>query len=437
MKNMKIGKFTIHSPGKFFGAVAAMLIVLILLITCLSNCSGGSDPQQTEQSPTDSPEQSVINTISFLSAGDNLIHFPIYDQAQRVAGEEGGYDFSPMYENIAKYAEGADMAFINQETALAGEEFGISSYPLFNSPQELGDHMVKIGFDIVNHANNHIMDKGEEGLAETLAFWKNKHPEIKVVGVYENQADRKNIRVIERKGVKFALLSYTYGTNGIDLPEGSPYVIADLDKEAMLADIERAKGMSDALIVFMHWGDENTTTPSALQLDYAQFLADNGVTIVIGAHPHVIQPVDYITAQNGYHMPVVYSLGNFISSQIEAFNMLGGMADVEFTHNAQTGEVTVSNVRFIPTLTFYDDGIKNTKIYLLSEMTDRLWESHGITTFDPSFSKQYVLDMLKSTIDPQFLQGDDAALIASQNADAQTPPTEEQLPQEDGETDEE
>ena len=192
-------------------------------------------------------------SITILGAGDDLIHGSIYKQAQQRAGGTG-YDFAPVYAHVADQIRSADIAVINQETVLAGKVLPVSDYPRFNSPTEVGDALTDIGFDVINHANNHILDKGEKGIKATLDYWDTKP--VKVTGVYRNDEDLENIRIIEKKGIKTAYLGVTEMTNGLYLPKGSPYrIVYASDTELIQHLIEKAKSMADVVVVSVHWGE--------------------------------------------------------------------------------------------------------------------------------------------------------------------------------------
>lgn len=188
---------------------------------------------------------------------------------------------------MANDIQNADVAFINQESPIGGEALGISGYPNFNSPFEIGDNLVSLGFDVIIRRQSYA-GKGAKGVTATLEFWK-KYPQIAVLGINASQEERDTTRIVERNGIKLAFLSYTYGTNGYKTPSGQEYLVNRFDKAAMKADVERAKKEADAVVVSMHWGVEYSTTTSSEQHTYAQYLADLGVDLVIGTHPHVIQ----------------------------------------------------------------------------------------------------------------------------------------------------
>ena len=320
--------------------------------------------------------------ISLVAVGDNLIAQSI----SRNAKTAGGYDFHPIYRFIKPWVEAADIAFINQETPIVGTREP-SGYPTFNSPNELGQAVADCGFDIVNQANNHCLDKGLSGLVATADFWDG-YSDILMIGTNRSQEEQDTIRIQQYGELRFAWLSYTYGTNGIPLPE--PYVVSLLDKERILSDIEKAKKLSDAIIVSVHWGVEYATTENAEQQVLAQTLADAGVLLVIGHHPHVLQPVKILEGKDGNQTPVVYSLGNFLSNQEKSIRMLGGMLSCDIVY--EDGSFSIENLGVIPLVTHYESGYTKNTIYPLRDYTTALASRHRVGKLDVPITLKYLDD---------------------------------------------
>ncbi|OHU83706.1 hypothetical protein BKN38_05130 [Helicobacter sp. CLO-3] len=236
------------------------------------------------------------------------------------------YYFDPMFDNISHFIKRADLAFYNQETILGGSALGLSSYPAFNSPQEFGDTMLRLGFRLVSLANNHTLDRGEKGVRAMLEYWHAKeraHSDLCIAGSYESANDRAKSRIYEKNGISYAMLAYTYGTNGIKIPEGKDYLVNVYTKQMLQDDIAALRDKVDLLIASMHWGVEYSFVPSKEQREFAAFLASLGVDIIIGNHPHVIQPIERIG-----DTLVIYSLGNFISGQKGTNKRIGMLASV-------------------------------------------------------------------------------------------------------------
>ena len=339
--------------------------------------------------------------ISMLSVGDNLIHDGIYEQAKK-RSKNGGYDFSYAYKNIASTVEKADLATINQETIIA-KSYEPSGYPLFNSPQEVGEEVKKIGFDVVNLANNHMLDKGAKGLSEAIDFWNNIGG-ITMTGAYKDENDMNRLEYIEKDGIKIGLVGITRYTNGLSLPKDSALkIIYTSDEDTIKSKIQKAKAECDIVLVNVHWGEEYTTTPNNDQRELASKMASWGADVIIGHHPHVIQPVEWIDNGNGTKTLVAYSLGNFLSQQNTASRVIGGMLHYDLTKDYDTGKTTVDNVVFEPIVTHYVRGSHDVQIYPLSQYTDSLAKAQASRLKQNDFSIKYINDFVGKVIDKQFL----------------------------------
>ena len=269
-----------------------------------------------------------VYTANMIMVGDALIHSSVYNDAARLANFNG-YDFKPQITLIKEKVKDFDIAYYNQETILGGTSLGLSDYPTFNSPWEVGDAMIDAGFNLVSLATNHTVDRGKNAVLKSREYW-NKQDGVQAVGSYSSSEEKEEIesKILEVNNIKYAMLNYTYGTNG--MPVADSYLVnvwpTDIDninnpdndskyqayKETVKKDIEKLRDKVDVMMVAMHWGVEYTHTPTAYERDMAKFLASNGVDLIIGAHPHVIQPVEWID-----NTLVIYSLGNFISAQYQ------------------------------------------------------------------------------------------------------------------------
>ena len=342
-----------------------------------------------------------ITRISFAAVGDNLVHPCIYIDARNRAVAGGReYNFKPPYADILPILEAADFSFINQETPMAGAQFGYSGYPMFNSPQDLGRDLVEMGFDIIGMANNHMLDKGAAGYQGTIDFMKTL--DTTAIGIYENEDDYNNIRVIEKDGFTIALLAYTEHTNYITLPASSTLYVPYLSDEELTRQIAAAHSLADAVIVSVHWGDENTHTPNAEQVRRAQLMADLGVTVILGHHSHTLQPIAELTGREGNKTLCFYSMGNLISAMEYARNMLGGIFAFELVKT--NGVVTYENVSMTPTMYYFGPSYYNGHVYLLEDYTADLHSTHGTwRTYGKYSTLDDVYSILHSTIDAQYL----------------------------------
>ena len=366
-------------------------IIFTLFLMLLISCTKLNDKEEIIE------EDEVVvldkKTVSFNAVGDNLIHGAIY--ADPIANN----DYRGVYELVKPYVKEADVSFINQETVLGGLELGLQSYPMFNSPQEIGDAVVDAGFDWVNHATNHSLDMREAGVVNSLAFW-DKYPEVKVTGIARSNEEANKAKIIERDGVKFGLLAYRYGTNGIPIPEGKDYLVNLIDKDKIEKDVKELEKKVDSILVSMHWGVEYQLMYNEEQSDLAQFLADLNVDVVIGHHPPVIQPIEYVEGKDGNQTLVIYSLGNFLSGQDQNYRLLGGLASFDIEFDPNTNETKVINPGFMPIITYYNKSLTGFKLYPLKNFTSDLASSHYLSNSDLSyeFFKSVVDDVMSEKI---------------------------------------
>lgn len=352
----------------------------------------------------DIKEESTETRISFMGVGDNLIHDSVFISAEQ---PDGTYNFTPIYDNISQAVEEADIAFLNQETILAGPEFPYTGYPAFNTPDEMAQNMHDLGFDLINGATNHTLDYDYPGAIHAIETW-NQFEDLVYTGTFLSEEDRNTVPTIERDGVTFAFLAYTYGTNGVE-PD-TDWRVAYFDEEKIREDVARAKEISDVIIVSSHWGDENTPVVNEFQEYYAQLFADLEVDVVVGTHPHIIQPIEWLTGENGNETLVIYSLGNLLAHSLEDFNTLGGMITFDFVVNED--ETSIENVIFKPTVSHYiskKEDIENTrrgfKIYMLDQYTDELAASHGLNGYNEIvISPENYNQIVKDIIPEEFLE---------------------------------
>ena len=331
--------------------------------------------------------------LSLVMVGDNLLHMPLVSNAQT---EDGSYNFDSLYEEMLPYFKDADISVIVQETILGGKSLGYSGYPLFNSPQEVGDALANAGFDIVLSATNHALDKGEKGIANTLDFWK-KYPDVTVLGINESQEAYDTVNYIEKNGIKLAVLNYTDNTNGISPPQSKQYIINKVNRDKIEKDLKTAEETADFTVVFMHWGTEYRFTADDSQKDLAQFMAEHGADLIMGSHPHVIEPAEWIETENGNKTLVFYSLGNYVSRQKEAANLVGAMGKVKICSSEYRGTY-VDSASVMPTVTHYNTSSRGFRVYPLKDYTDELSAKHGVAQYDGKVS----VDRYKKVFDNVF-----------------------------------
>jgi len=329
-----------------------------------------------------------LDTIQIVMVGDMLMHEPILKSGLQ---EDGTYNFDHLFTNVKETIEKADLAIANQETIMGGADFGYTGYPSFNTPYELADAEAKAGFDVLLFATNHAMDKGLRAIYNCMDYLDEKHPEMTYLGINRSQKDQnENIYVYEKNGMKIAILNYTYGTNGIPLPGGMPYLVNLLKEQKVRSDIQKAEEIADFTIVCPHWGTEYNLGISNSQKKWVNIFLEEGVDLVIGAHPHVIEPIEWVTDESGHKMLVYYSLGNFVNGTSSEGHgvtnrMVGGMADVTLKRNEE-GIVEVFEYDAIEIVCHMDVGCDYT-VYYMEDYTEELASENLIRKQDNEFSK--------------------------------------------------
>ncbi|WP_161524810.1 CapA family protein [Alteribacter lacisalsi] len=294
----------------------------------------------------------VITDVRIGAVGDVLLHARVYDDAET---EDGGYDFLPMLEEIEPYIQELDFVMANQESMPGGTDIGLSTYPLFNSPRQIATDLQTVGFDFLSLANNHSLDAGLEGIYSSIDHLNDIGMDY--TGIFESPEDRETDRIIDVNGIDFGILSYTYGTNGIPIPRGHEYSVSLLDNPDLPDEIAALREKSDVVVVHAHWGDEYVRTPNAEQERLAQVMVDAGADIIIGHHPHVLQPMEWLEDEDGREAIVYYSLGNFLSGQVFEYTDIGGIARLNVRKIEQGGDsrIELSRPDILPTFVHHED----------------------------------------------------------------------------------
>lgn len=315
--------------------VILVLIVVIVGLGVYLLTQNKEKPKENKKETAEVKKEPEVKTskLSLVMVGDGLLHSSVYNDAYK----DGVYDFKPQLEYIKPIVQNYDLAFYNQESILGGTSIGLSDYPTFNSPWEFGDAMIDAGFNLVSLANNHTMDRGEKAIINSCEYWKTK--DVLTAGSYCSSEEANEIKIKEKNGIKYTLLAYTYGTNGISVPSGKEYLVNLYSDEKAKNDIEKVRDKVDLLIVSMHWGTEYRSEPTEEQQRQANYLSSLGVDIIIGTHPHVIEPITYIN-----DTLVIYSLGNFISAQStnnDYNTMVELMTSVDVIKEEKDGQATI------------------------------------------------------------------------------------------------
>ena len=341
--------------------LAIILIVAGITISVWPSFNKKSEPKKQKKEVKIEEKE---KKLSVIAVGDALIHSTIYMDAKQ---SDGSYDFKPMLQYIKPIVKDYDLRYYNQETILGGTELGLSNYPMFNSPQEVGDAFMHAKFNLVSLATNHTMDKGEIGVIKSVEYWS-KQKKVVWDGQRTSEEEREKTRVYKKNEIKYAFFSYTTWTNGLETPVGKEYLNNVYSEEKAKADIEKVRDEVDIIIVAMHWGTEYSLDVSADQEKIAKYLSDLGVNVIIGAHPHVVEPVEYVG-----DTLVIYSLGNFISDQLGTERLTGLMFafDITVKEKGEEKNIKVDNLRADLLYTKHNNA-KNFRVYPYSELTNEI-----------------------------------------------------------------
>ena len=328
-------------------------------------------------------EQPVTFTLTAL--GDTLCHNTQYWDAYNSETKE--YDFSYVYEDIKYYTKVADITVGSLETTFAGEDKGYSNYPTFNSPDSLATALKKIGVDVISLAGNHALDYGYSGICRTIDVLD--HADISHLGTYKTAEDQKKLLIKNVKGVKIAFINYTYGTNGISVPSGKEFCVNLIDKNLIKKQIDQAKSEgADMIIACMHWGTEYKTSANSEQKELADYLFKNGVDIILGNHPHVLEPMEKktITLDDGTTKDVfvVYALGNFTADQRDEITRDSAILNLNITKNVD-GNISINKVDYVPIYMYKNSNAKSHKFKILDiEKSIAKYESGDTSSISPT-----------------------------------------------------
>lgn len=392
----------------------------------------GSDGLPAEDNRQENPK------VTLVMVGDILLHTPVAKGAKK---EDGSYDFNHLFAHVTDRIQAADLRLVNQEVIIGGAGLGVSGYPAFNAPYELGDALHSAGFNVILHATNHALDKGKQGLLNCLAFWQEHYPEKAILGIHGSADDSEEIYVYEQDGIRIAILNYTYGTNGIPLPDDMPYAVDLLREKKIVKDLQAAEELADFTVVCPHWGTEYTLEQTKAQKKWARLFVENGADLILGTHPHVIEPVaiwqqdengvwtetvadaadSTLLTSGGFTadgqatdalpgdtaaqdvracVPVFYSLGNFVNwtsgkGDGVANRMVGGMAHVTIAKQ-ENGRVSVTEWSVEPLVSHVEQGFGNVTVYPLSQYSPELAAQNEIRSQDGNFSYEYCTELVRN-----------------------------------------
>lgn len=385
----------------------AVILGLVLVGVGFYLCSQKGDKKgETEQkveetiTTNEEPEVYVEPEINIVMVGDILLHDPVQESGKLA---DGTYNYDHLFANVKEDIQAADIAIANQEVILGGTELGLSGYPNFNGPYEVGDAIADAGFNVILHATNHTLDRGKQALVNCMNFWKSEHSDVAVLGIFDSQEAYDNdIYIYEQDDMKIAILNYTYGTNGMPFPDDMPYAVALLEKEKVVSDIQKANEMADFVVVCPHWGTEYEHVEDSNQEYWSEIFLENGVDLVIGTHTHYIQPVEMVSDENGNTMLVYYSLGNFINATADsgsgtADRMIGEMAQITVAKK-ENGEVYIKDYGVEPLVTQLLYGTQEITTYKLSDYTEELAAKNKILEKDSVFSLEFCKNLCEEVL---------------------------------------
>ena len=383
--------------GTGFGATVATLTVVLFLVNGISQAlpekelleAGKEQSESFIESLIPQPTEEEPETMQIVMVGDMLMHDKILESAKQ---EDGSYNFDHIFVHVKDFISAADLAIVNQETIMGGDRYGYTGYPSFNTPFALADAEVAAGFDVLLLATNHTLDKTKNGVLNCMEYLDTTHPDLGYVGINHSQEEQdNNIYTYEANGITVAILNYTYGTNGIPIPSDMPYIVNLLDEDKVRSDVRKAEEIADFTIVCPHWGTEYKLEADDSQKKWANIFLEEGADLVLGAHPHVIEPIEWLTDENGHEMLVYYSIGNFINGTSSTGHgvtnrMVGGIADVTLQRNEETGEVEIVSHDAVPIICHIAYDTEYT-VYYMKDYTEELAAKNRILSQDAEFSK--------------------------------------------------
>ena len=362
--------------------IVSILFILLIVIACFNYIKNRNDYQNLvntskqeienqkqenakKEAEENKEEEPTDTTFTMAAIGDIMCHNTQYNDAYNK--DTGAYDFSYVFDDISLYTKTADICVGNLETTFAGEDVGYSGYPTFNTPDSLAYELKDIGIDVLSTAGNHALDKGFNGLSRTIDVLNDA--DIAHTGTYKTEEEQNTILTKYVKGIKIAFVNFTYGTNGIKIPSGKEFCVNLIDNDLITKQLDLAKSQNpDIIVACMHWGNEYKTTPNDTQKELSTFLFQNGVDIILGTHPHVLEPMEkqIVTLEDGTTKDgfVIYSLGNFISGQTAENTKTSIILNLTITKHTD-GKITIDKAEYKPIYMYTDKSLKTKKMKLL------------------------------------------------------------------------
>lgn len=376
-----------------------MKLKVLILVLALSGCVSSTyvttnnviEPI-TSTSPNEIAVEEKVSSLHLTAVGDHLVHGAVYKAA---ATTDGSYDFSSMYTSIEPMIEGSDLNYINLETLAAGKTYGYSGYPQFNGPSEIIDDLVETGFNWFALSSNHSYDYGVNALLDELNHLRS-YDNVITSGVHDSLEDANSYTVVTINDIKIGILGYTYGLNGLVVDPDYSYLIDLIDSEKIANDLDNLSNISDIQIVSIHWGNEYQTSPNNNQTELAYLMANHGADIIIGTHPHVIQPLEIIEQENGSQCVVMYSLGNFISAQNKFETMVEAFLDIELTYDHTTKTINYDSIIVEPLVNYISAGYSDFSVLPLQEYSNSHQNNHQLAYEGIDMSVSRIKDFFNS-----------------------------------------
>lgn len=377
-------------------------IGLICCIFLMGGCQKNASPEIAIPESKHS-----IESVSLTFTGDLLFEQDLYDSWDQ-------YQFGTYFNQIKPYLKG-DFVIGNQEVPIGGHSLGVSGVAFsFNAPEEIAQQLPDVGFNVMTLSNNHSYDRGYQGVVNTIDNLEKAG--ITTTGLYKDAQDAEKTTILEKHGIKIAIISYTYDTNELIEDEHSyvtktflneAQVLDDAHKAQLKQDVEQAKQQADVVIAAMHWGNEFTYRINQAQIDAANWLNELGVNIIIGNHPHCLQTTETIQADNGNSTMIFYSLGNFVSSAAmvdraspDFANMyeIGAIVNLDITKDMDTNQIQIENTVLTPIVNHFEHDYTNFALIPFSAYTEEMAQKHYQHEFNTDFNK----DWLQGQIDSLF-----------------------------------
>lgn len=383
------------------------LSIFLVSVLLLGGCTVEEDMKESNPGNLNLVLPEPVTTVSFAFTGDLLFEQGLYNS-------QDNYQFGNYFDEVKPYLK-ADFVIGNQEVPIGGKELGVCGVAYqFNAPEEVAMQLPEVGFNVMTHSTNHTYDRGVQGVVNTIHYLKDNG--ITPIGMYETREDSEKIQIIEKNGMKIAILAYTYDTN-IGISNDNRYVVKTFlndslvfdeeHKEMLRKDVEQAKKEADVVIAAMHWGREFTYELNYAQKEVAPYLNELGVDLIIGNHPHTLQTMDILTNSKGKDTVVFYSLGNFVSSaamvsrsSVHFANMyeIGGIVNLDIQLNLKTKEVKIENMVLTPIVNHFEHNYTNFKLIPLSKYTNELASKH----YQREYSSDFNLEWIQRQIDYLF-----------------------------------